>query len=76
MYQVWKGRSINMREHKVNCRIEGDMDQAKRIICQATNEMYLETVERLLEQSGWTKEMQIEFIDRMIFHVKNNLEET
>ncbi|GFH96982.1 hypothetical protein IMSAGC003_03550 [Lachnospiraceae bacterium] len=60
-----------MRKHTVNCRIEGDKAEAGKIVCQAANQFYAELIERLLEQSGWKKEVRLELLDRMIDIIKN-----
>ncbi len=60
-----------MRKHTVNCRIEGDRAEAGKIVCQAANQFYAELIERLLEQSGWKKEVRLELLDRMIDIIKN-----
>lgn len=65
-----------MRKHIVNCQIEGDVMEAKKRICQITGEIYVEALEHTLEQSGWTKDMQVEFIDKMINFVEKNREGT
>ena len=65
-----------MRRHIVNCRIEGDITEAKKRLCQMTCKFYVEALEHTLEQSGWTKDMQIEFIDGIIDFVEKNREGT
>lgn len=55
-----------MRRHTVYCRIEGDKEEARKIVYQATNQCFTEKIERLLRESGWEKEMQIALLDRLI----------
>lgn len=64
-----------MRNHIVNCQIEGNMPEVKKIVYQKTNEFYIDVVEQIIEKSGWTKDMQLVFLDRLIDFFEKNEEE-
>lgn len=60
-----------MRKHVVNCQIEGNVEEIKEVLTQRTNEFYVEIVEKMLEQSGWEKEEQLRFLDKLIDYMKS-----
>lgn len=59
-----------MRKHTVYCQIESDIVEARKIVSQATNQFYIEQIQRILSKSGWQKEVQLELVDRIIDHIK------
>ena len=55
-----------MRKHVVNCKIDGNQEEAEKNVQITMNEFFVRSLETILRQSKMTKEDKMDFIDKLI----------